>query len=256
MPKLLPEQKMLLLLSLSKLKKIAFLILLFERMEPELRSYFIATGRDVSVIQQARESFWRLLSGDEAFVSWNELRETILDLLPDSEDDGSEAAQFARNAGLVAADIAGLADDGQDSHVTDAITYYASQSIYAAATTEMEIYIYSRAVKEAVMSHPLFQRERQREEDDVTFLSQLPEAPWPDDVVSMLRDRAQAQDALLGTALNGRGRRHGSGPAIKMLHAGLVSMSQVTFAGPDVNRPRAPAPAAPPGCAVRAIAWR
>jgi hypothetical protein len=89
---LLPEQKLLLLFSFWKLKKIAFLVLLFERMDSELRSYFIATGRDLSVIERARERFWRLLSSDEAFVSWNELREAILDLLPDSEDDGSEAA--------------------------------------------------------------------------------------------------------------------------------------------------------------------
>jgi hypothetical protein len=86
MPKLLPEQKQSLLLSFSRLKKIAFLVLLFDRMAPE---YFLATGRDLSVIQQARERFWRLLSGDEALASWNELRETILNLLPDSEDDGS-----------------------------------------------------------------------------------------------------------------------------------------------------------------------
>jgi hypothetical protein len=120
-------------------------------------------------------------------------------LLPDSEDDGSEAAQFARNAGLVAADIAGLADDGQDSHVTDAITYYASQSIYATVTSGMQMYLYGRAVEQAVMSHPRFQRERQREEADVMFLSGLPEAPWPENIVSMLSNRELAQEPLLGT---------------------------------------------------------
>jgi hypothetical protein len=195
-PELLSQQRKSLLLSFSNTKKLAFLILLFDRMLPELRSYFLATSRDLSVIQRARERFWRLLSGDETFVSWNELRETILDLLPDSEDDGSEAAQFARYAGLVAADIAGLVDDGQDSHVTEPIEY-ALESIYATATSGMQIYVYSRAVKEAVTSHPLFRRERQREEEDVMLLSRLPEPPWPENVVSMLRDRAQAQETLL-----------------------------------------------------------
>jgi len=95
MPELLPEQKQSVLLSLSRMKKIAFLVLLFERMRPELRSYFLATGRDLSVIQRAQDTFWRLLCGDEAFVSWSELTEEILDLLPDSEDDGSEAASFS-----------------------------------------------------------------------------------------------------------------------------------------------------------------
>jgi hypothetical protein len=196
-PALLSQQKKSLLLSFSNMKKLAFLILLFERMLPELRWYFLVTSRDLSVIQRARERFWRLRSGDETFVSWNELRETILDLLPDSEDDGSEAAQFARYAGLVAADIAGLVDDGQDSHVTEPIEY-ALESIYATATSGMQIYVYSRAVEEAVTSHPLLRRERQREED-VMLLSRLPEPPWSENVVSMLRDRAQAQETLLGT---------------------------------------------------------
>jgi hypothetical protein len=117
MLEILSAEQRSLLLSLSTMKKLAFPILLFDRMLPEIHSYFLASGRDFSIIQQARERFWRLLS------SWSELRETILDLLPDSEDDGSAAAQFARYAGLVAADIAGLVDDGQDSHVTEPIEY-------------------------------------------------------------------------------------------------------------------------------------
>jgi hypothetical protein len=198
MLEILSAEQRSLLLSLSTMKKLAFLILLFDRMLPELHSYFLASGRDFSVIQQARERFWRLLSGDETFASWSELRETILDLLPDSEDDGSAAAQFARYAGLVAADIAGLVDDGQDSHVTEPIEY-ALESIYATATSGMQVLVYNRTVEEAVRKHPLMQKERKREEDDVTFLGNLPEAPWSGNVVSMLRERAQAQESLLGT---------------------------------------------------------
>jgi hypothetical protein len=119
-------------------------------------------------------------------------------LLPDMDDDGSLAAQFALNAGLVAADIAGLAEDGQNSHVAEAIVH-AQESIYATATIEMQIFVYDRAVEEAVRKHPLMQKERKREEEDVTFLGSLPEAPWPQNVFSMLRDRAQAQEGLLGT---------------------------------------------------------
>jgi hypothetical protein len=198
MLELLNAERKSLLLSFSTIKKLAFLILLFDRMLPELRSYFLASGRDFSIIQQARERFWRLLSGDETFASWSELRETILDLLPDSEDDGSSEAQFARYAGLVAADIAGLVDDGQDSHVTEPIEY-ALESIYATATSGMQVLVHNRALEEAVRKHPLMRKERQREDDDVTFVGGLPEAPWSQNVVSMLRDRAQAQEMLLGT---------------------------------------------------------
>jgi uncharacterized protein YjaG (DUF416 family) len=199
MLELLREEKKSLLLSLSRTKKLAFLVLLYERMLPELFSYFLASERDFSLMQRASKTFWQFSSSNETSASWSELRETILDALPDMDDDGSLAAQFALNAGLVAADIAGLADDGQDSHVTEAIGY-ALASVYAKATIGTQIYVYSRAVEEAVIRHPLFQREREREEDDVAFLASLPEAPWPQNVVSMLRERAQAQEALLGAS--------------------------------------------------------
>jgi hypothetical protein len=63
----------------------------------------------------------------------------------------------------------------------------------------MQVLVYNRTVEEAVRKHPLMQKERKREEDDVTFLGNLPEAPWSGNVVSMFRERAQAQESLLGT---------------------------------------------------------
>ena len=90
------------------------------------------------------------------------------------------------------------ADDGQDSHVTEPIEY-ALESIYATATSGMQVLVHNRALEEAVRKHPLMRKERQREDDDVTFVGGLPEAPWSQNVVSMLRDRAQAQEMLLGT---------------------------------------------------------
>jgi hypothetical protein len=124
--------------------------------------------------------------------------EKILDSLPDSEDDGSLAAQFALNAGLVAADIAGLAEDGENTHVIEAIEY-ARDSIHAKAASEMRTLVYDPTVEEAVSTHPLVHKERQREEEDLTFLGSFPEGPWLQNAVSMLRDRAQAQETLLGT---------------------------------------------------------
>jgi uncharacterized protein YjaG (DUF416 family) len=196
MLELLTDKHKSLLLSFAKTKKLSFVILLCDRMMPELNSYFLSSGRNLVLFQSASKRFWQLLSGDETFASWDELKEQLLDLLPDSEDDGSLAAQFARNAGLVAADIAGLAEDGHNSHVIEAVGY-AIESIDAKVSDEMRVFIHNRAIEQAILEHPLMQKERQREEDDVTFLARLPEAPWPQTVVSMLRDRAQAQDSLL-----------------------------------------------------------
>ena len=50
MLELLSAKRKSLLLSFSTMKKLVFLILLYERMLPELRSYFLASGRDFIVI--------------------------------------------------------------------------------------------------------------------------------------------------------------------------------------------------------------
>ena len=55
MLELLSAKRKSLLLSFSTMKKLVFLILLYERMLPELRSYFLASGRDFIVIQTASE---------------------------------------------------------------------------------------------------------------------------------------------------------------------------------------------------------
>ena len=42
-------------------KKVALLVLLYERMIPDLHSFCLAEGRDFSIFQKAREEFWLAL---------------------------------------------------------------------------------------------------------------------------------------------------------------------------------------------------
>src|SRR5213079_39635 len=162
MLKLISEETIARLLSLSANKKVAFMLLLYERMAPELRAL-------------AREEFWRSLTGD-SFVSWSQLREDILGAAPDSEVFGSLAASFALNAALVAAEIAGFLADGQDNHILEAIGY-ARDSLHAKATMEMEGLVYNKLVDDYVGAHPLVQQERRAEEEDVGFLSTMQDPP-------------------------------------------------------------------------------
>jgi hypothetical protein len=199
MLRLISEESKTLLLSLSRSKKIAFLILLSERMEPELKSYFLTRDRNFIPFQMANERFWLILSRDQEIHSsdWEKLQETLLDMLPDSEDDGSLAAQLALNAGLVAAATAAFANDGQDIHLTDAIEN-ARDSIHAKAASEVQTLVYDKTVEEAVNQSPLLFKERRREEADVAFLVTLPEAPWSVSILSLLHERAKTQERLLG----------------------------------------------------------
>ncbi|TLZ50788.1 MAG: DUF416 family protein [Gammaproteobacteria bacterium] len=197
MLKLISEETIARPLSLSANKKVAFMLLLYERMAPELRAFASTEKFDLFCVQRAREEFWRSLTGD-SFVSWSQLREDILGAAPDSEVFGSLAASFALNAALVAAEIAGFLADGQDNHILEAIGY-ARDSLHAKATMEMEGLVYNKLVDDYVEAHPLVQQERRAEEEDVGFLSTMQDPPWSANIVSMLKSRAEAQQSLVAT---------------------------------------------------------
>jgi uncharacterized protein YjaG (DUF416 family) len=194
--RLISEETAANLRSLSAKKKLAFAVLLFERMVPELQSFIAAEHRNFSPFQRAREKFWRSLMDEGSSDEWPQLREAILEATPDSEDYGSIAASFALNAALVAANIAEFLTDGQDSHLVEAIGY-ARDSLDANATNEIGASVYNGAVENYVKAHPLVQKERQAEEDDVAFLSKLPDGPWPANIFSTLQHRADTQRGLL-----------------------------------------------------------
>jgi hypothetical protein len=193
---LLSEKQLTCLLSLPSKKKAAFLVLLYQRMVPELRSFVLAQHRDFSCFQEAGERFWSELVGDSVYP-WLDLRERLLSALPDSEQFGSHHAYFALNCGLVAAELAGFLADGRNKHIIDAIGY-ARESLDSHATREGEAFIYDEHIEGRIESYPLVKMEREAEEEDVMFLTTLQDPPWATNVVSMLQQRAAAQAHLLG----------------------------------------------------------
>jgi uncharacterized protein YjaG (DUF416 family) len=199
MSKLMSEENIARLLSLSAKKKVAFAVLLYERMVPELRSFCIDESLDFSCFQTAREEFWRSLMDGESSISWAQLREDILNATPDSEDFGSLGASFALNAALVAADIAGFLADGQDGHIVEAMGY-AQNSLGAYVINEMGVVVYDRTIDDFVKVHPLVRKEKRAEEEDVAFLTTMQDAPWPANISSMLQRRAETQPSLLNNA--------------------------------------------------------
>jgi uncharacterized protein YjaG (DUF416 family) len=178
------------------MKKLVFLILLYERMIPELRDFCFSEGRDFSIFQKAREQFWQTVRGSESTSHWKELREDILDAAPNTEDYGTLAGSFALNATLVAAETAGFIDDGQDAHILDAIRY-AEESLNACIITGLGLLAYNRRINELVEIHPLVEKERRVEEEDCAFLSTLTDPPWSDNLLSVLQHRATTQSNLL-----------------------------------------------------------
>jgi uncharacterized protein YjaG (DUF416 family) len=190
-----------LLLAFPSKKKLAFLVLLYERMIHELRSFCLAESRDFSIFQKAREDFWRSLADGNWSTSWTQLTQDILDATPSSEDFGTLEGSFALNAGLLAAETAAFIADGEDQHIVDS-TQYAFDSIDFKVRDLLQMSTPQRfdrrnRGRERVMAHPLMTRERQTEEEDVSFLTTLPDSHWSADIFAMLRHRAESQRGLL-----------------------------------------------------------
>ena len=199
MLKLMSEETSARLMSFSTRKKLAFLVLLFDRMIPELHSFCRAESRDFSIFQKAHDEFWRYLADGESPISWPQLCEDILDATPSPEDFGTLEGSFALNAGLVAAETAAFITDGEDQHIVEA-TQYAFDSLDF-KVGELDMVFWGRTdvvhVDDSVMAHPLVTQESHVEEKDVSFLATLPDGQWPADTVAMLRHRAESQRGLL-----------------------------------------------------------
>jgi hypothetical protein len=206
MLKLISKETALSLMSFPVGKKVAFLLLLYERMMPALISFRRAEGLDLTVFLEARAKFWYSLIQDAPTVSWAQLRDDILHSIPDTEDFGSQAAAFALDTGLVAADIAGLLQDGQEIHVVEAMQY-ALGSLDGYVLDEMGILNFDRtsiaSIHKLVNAHALVQKERQREEQDVALLGAMPDPPWSKNMVGMLQDRAAIQGSLFEDSREG-----------------------------------------------------
>src|ERR1700753_3477452 len=196
MMKLMSKETAANLMSFLAGKKVAFLVLLFERMIPDLRAFCLAEGRDFSIFQKSRDECWRSLMDSSRPISWGWLQEDILGAIPDSEDFGSQQASFALNTALVAAEVAGFLADGQDNHIVDAMGY-ALDSLSAYVIDETGAVAYDVTISDVVMVHPLVQKEARTEEEDVAFLSEIQNPPWPENMYSIVRHRAGIQQGLL-----------------------------------------------------------
>jgi uncharacterized protein YjaG (DUF416 family) len=183
------------LLSLSKRKKLAFLVLLCDRMLPSLYSFCILQAWDFTPVKTARDAFWRSLQDGAALRSWHQLRQDVDKLLPDTEEFQSTDAVLALHAGCLVEDIGDFIIDGTDECFEDAIMQPLN-SLRHHADLEYGGVAHGAAVEEYASSHPLILREKRTEERDVVFLQELQEPPWLESTIATLRERAAKQATL------------------------------------------------------------
>ncbi len=181
--------------ALSPKKQLAFALLLFERMLPSLIAFSKDTCRDESCYLRAKDAAWAALQNGPVDQALNQ---ACVRSAPDTEEFAHELTSYALNAALAMSDIVEFTLDGKPDHIAYVLTLV-QDSLYLYLSS-LEPSVASSPEKDSrIASHPLMQRERRREEEDIRFLSELPDQ-FDKNSISILKARASKQVPLFSLA--------------------------------------------------------
>jgi uncharacterized protein YjaG (DUF416 family) len=186
------EQSPVRLTTLSPKKQLAFALLIFERMLPSLIAFSNDTGFDESCYLQAKDAAWTALENSAVDQALNE---ACIRSAPDTEKFSHELTSYALNAALAMSDIVEFTLDGCADHIAYVSTL-ARDSVHLYLSSLEPSIVSSSEEDGKIAGHPLMQQEQFREEEDIRFLSGLPDH-LDGEAVSALRARARAQAPLL-----------------------------------------------------------
>jgi uncharacterized protein YjaG (DUF416 family) len=181
--------------TLSPTKQLAFALLVFERMLPSLIAFSKDTGVDDSCYLQAKDAAWGALQNSAVDQALNE---ACLRNAPDTEKFSHELTSYALNAALAMSDIVEFTLDGRADHIAHVSTL-ARDSVHLYLSSLEQSLVASPVDVSRIAGHPLMQQERRQEQEDVRFLSGLPDR-FDTDAISTLRARASSQAPLLPLA--------------------------------------------------------
>ena len=161
-------------------------------MLPSLTTFSKDTGFDQSCYLQAKDAAWAALQYGAVDQSLNHACKRSA---PDTEEFSHELTSYALNAALAMGDIAEFTFDGCSDHIGDVSTL-ARDSVYLYLGSLETSVVSTPEENNRIASHPLMRQEQHREEDDITFLSGLPDE-LDDKAISAVRARASTQGPLL-----------------------------------------------------------
>jgi uncharacterized protein len=186
------EKQLVNLTMLSPKKRLAFALLVFERMLPSLIAFSEDTGLDLSCYLLARNAAWSALRDGVVDQS---LDRACLRNAPDTEEFSHELTSYALNAALAISEIVQFAADARNEHVSQVSTL-AQDSVHLYLASMEQSVVTTPEKERWIGCHPLMHQEQRQEEEDAQFLSDLPD-PIDDNAVSSVKARAHAQSPLL-----------------------------------------------------------
>ena len=180
--------------SLPAPKLLAFMLLLCERMTPQLREFAEYTGFDIGVYRECVELGWSSLLRTRDRRGYEDLAKTCIDKVPDTEDFQHDLTSSALDAALSVADLMSFLFDGKVDHIVEAASW-ARDTAFMSVESTISIDGPALALQE-INGHPLVQRELKQQEQDVSFIESLPEEIG-EEAFSALRARAEGTPAIL-----------------------------------------------------------
>jgi uncharacterized protein YjaG (DUF416 family) len=188
--------------TLSSQKQIAFALLIFERMLPSLIAFSKGTGLDASCYLRARDLAWSRLQGTaDSALNMARLNELCTKSAPDTEDFTHEQTSFALNAAATMCEVLEFILSGNPDLMADVSTL-ATDSVHLYLSGLRRSLITTAEKVEWIKAHPLMQQELQRQQEDIRFLSELPD-PLDDKGIATLKAMANNQAPLLPAAFTG-----------------------------------------------------
>lgn len=178
--------------TLSPKKQLAFGLLVLDRMLPSLVAFSMDTGFEDSCFLRAKEAAWAALEYQDL---GHALNKDCVETAPDTEKFSHELTSYALNAALAVREIVEFTSDGCMDHITH-LCALAGDSIYLYLSGLEESVASSSEEDTRIADHPMMQRERRREDEDIRFLSGLPDE-FSNETISALRARASTQAPLL-----------------------------------------------------------
>jgi uncharacterized protein YjaG (DUF416 family) len=182
------------LTELPRKKQLAFALLVFERLLPSLIAFSKDTGFDDSCFLQARAAAWDALqSGTNRILdkSWA----ARLKRAPDTDAFTHQLTSHALNAALAVSDIIEFLLDGRIDHIAHVSTL-ARDSVYLYLTSLESSVVPSHDEDRRIATDPLMRQELRLEEEDIRFLSGLPDE-FDNETLLILRTRASRQPFII-----------------------------------------------------------
>jgi uncharacterized protein YjaG (DUF416 family) len=182
--------------TLSPEKQIAFALLIFERMLPSLIAFSKDTGLDASCYLRAKDLAWGRLQGiADSAANMARLNQLCTKSAPDTEDFTHGQTSFALNAAATMCEVLEFILSGNPDLI-DHVSTFAKDSVHLYLSGLEPSLITTKEKINRIAAHPLMQQELDRQQEDVRFLSKLPDPP-DDKAISMLKTRAANQAPLL-----------------------------------------------------------